>query len=108
MFDIKTGGVGSAMAFDQMQRDAAGATADIEDGPVLERKPLDHPVDLFRPARRQVAIAPQRFEEADGGIVIFRLGFHRFDHQPSAPIDECLFRTPAKRNPSSKKRNIIC
>ena len=72
------------MALDQMQCDASGAAADIEDCLSFERQTLDHPVDLLGSARRQIAIAPERFEEADGGIVIFRLGVRRFDHRISA------------------------
>ena len=52
-----------------------------------QRQALDDAIHLLRAAGRQVAFAPQRFEEADGGIVIFGLGFCRLDHRscPDAP-----------------------
>ena len=83
--DIEPDNVGGAMALEQMQRYAAGAAANVEDRLAVERKALDHPVDLIRPARRQIAVAPQRLEEADGGVVIFRLGICRFDHRTPVP-----------------------
>ncbi len=88
-FDVEAGGVGGTVALDQMQRDAAGAAAYVEDRLALERQAFDDPVDLVGPARRQIAVAPQRLEEADGGVVIFRLGVCRFDHLTSVPTAEC-------------------
>jgi len=47
-----------AVPFQQMQRDAAGAAADVEDLLALERQALDHAVHFLRPAGRQIAVAP--------------------------------------------------
>ncbi|WP_292404694.1 hypothetical protein [Mesorhizobium sp.] len=93
------------MALEQMQRDAAGAAAYVEDRLALERKALDNPVDLIRPARRQIAVAPQRLEEADGGVVILRLGIYRFDHQT---LVQAHIEMLAKPSRLTRKRNIIC
>src|SRR4051794_11453290 len=107
--DVEAGGMSSTVALHQMQRDAAGAAADVEDRLAPERQPFDHPVDLVWSARRQIALAPQRLEEADRGVVIFRLAICRFDHQTLSPVSRIAqVRMPAKRSVLTEKRNIIC
>ena len=59
------------MLVDQMQRDAARAAADVEHALAFERQAGDDAVDLLRAAGRQIAVAPQRLEEADRRVVIF-------------------------------------
>ncbi len=61
------------MTAGDMQRDAAGPAAEIEDVPAGEIDAGKHPVDLLRPARRKIALAPEHAEEADRRLVVFRL-----------------------------------
>lgn len=94
--DVEAGGMRRAMTLDQMQDNTAGAAAYVEDYLVPERKTLEDPVDFIRPARRQIPLAPQRFEEADGGVVILRRGISRFDHQTLVPSVECPVSSAGK------------
>ena len=98
--DIEAGRMGGTMLLDQMQRDAAGAAADVEDRLALKRQAFEHPVDLVRPARRQIAVAPQRLQEADGGVVIFRRGVGRFDHRMLS-----LPSSKSRAKPSASQEN---
>ncbi len=73
--DVEAGHMPRAMRLDEVQRDAARAAADVEHVPALERQPVEHAVDLLGTARRQVALAPQRSQEADRRVVVFGLLF---------------------------------
>ena len=80
-FDVEAGRVPGGMLFDKMQRDAARAAANVEDAFARQREPMQHAVDFLRPAGRKIALAPQRFEKADCGIVVLRPCAMRIDHQ---------------------------
>ena len=88
--DIEAGGMGGMMGSGQMQRNAAGAAAQVKHALSLERQPGQHAVDLFRTAGRQIPLAPQRLQEADGLVVIFGCGI---DHTIEAPTREWLGQT---------------
>ena len=80
LLDVEARGMGGAVAGDQMQRDAACPAADVEHRLALERQPFQHAVDFVGSAGRQITLAPQRLQEADGRVVIFRFGVGVFDH----------------------------
>ena len=103
--DVEARHVSGAVPVDQMQRNAAGAAADVEHMAALERQSGDDAVDFLRPARRQIALAPQRLQETDRRVVIL------------GQIDAvCAHRMPfsnrrtvgSKPSASTGKRNRIC
>src|SRR5262245_19272702 len=69
--DVEAGDMAGTVPLDQVQRDAAGAAANVEDALAGKIEPGNHAVDLLRASGRQITFAPQRLEETDRRVVVF-------------------------------------
>ena len=62
--------IGRAVFFNKQDIDAPYSAANIQNGLVAKVDPLQQSANLFRPPRRQPAVAPDVFEHADHLVVI--------------------------------------